>query len=148
LATFGGGHIRGVELAFQQLQGVEFTALGYTQGEESFPTYEKVFVGATGHTEAVIVYYNPKMVSYEKLVRLFLNQSNPTTANYHGKQYRMGIYFHTPEQENIARSMLLEEESKYSKPIATELRQARPFWPADLYHSFGGCPFSSQQLHC
>jgi peptide-methionine (S)-S-oxide reductase len=138
LATFAGGCFWGLELALQRLEGVEYTAVGYTQGNEQYPNYEQVCAGSTGHTEAVIVYYNPQMVSYKELVQAFLNRIDPTTVNGqgrdYGKQYRTGIYTHTPEQQETARIMLQEEQPKYKRPIATELRNATPFWPAELYH--------------
>ena len=92
---------RGLELAFQRVQGVKYTAVGYTQGREAEPNYEQVCAGATGHTEAVLVYYDPAVVSYKELVQVFLDRIDPTTVNGQGKdygrQYRTGIYAHSLE---------------------------------------------------
>lgn len=138
VATFAGGCFWGLELAFQRVPGVEYTAVGYSQGEETFPTYGQVCGGATGHTEAVAVYYNPDEVSYESLLDTFFARVNPTTVNGQGndfgRQYRTGVYFHTPEQEKIARKRFEQEQTKYSKRIATELLPSKAFWPAEKYH--------------
>ena len=138
VASFAGGCFWGVELAYQRVPGVEYTAVGYTQGPEKYPTYNTVCAGATGHTEGLIVYYNPEECSYETLLDTFFGFVNPTTVNGQGndfgRQYRTGVYFHTPEQEAIARKRFKEEQAKYSRPIATELEPAMPFWPAEKYH--------------
>jgi peptide-methionine (S)-S-oxide reductase len=112
--------------------------VGYTQGQEESPTYGQVCSGATGHTEAVIVYYDPKECPYETLLDTFFGRVNPTTVNGQGNdfgsQYRTGVYPHTPEQEEAAKKRFELEQTKYSKPIATELKPAMPFWPAEKYH--------------
>lgn len=138
LATFAGGCFWGLELAYQRVPGVEYTAVGYAQGPEDFPTYGQVCSGATGHTEAVMVYYDPKECSYESLLDTFFNRVDPTTVNGQGgdfgKQYRTGVYFHSKGQEEIARARFEEEQKKYRRPIASELKAAMPFWPAEKYH--------------
>eukprot|EP00527_Entomoneis_sp_CCMP2396_P000270 CAMPEP_0198140570 /NCGR_PEP_ID=MMETSP1443-20131203/3721_1 /TAXON_ID=186043 /ORGANISM="Entomoneis sp., Strain CCMP2396" /LENGTH=266 /DNA_ID=CAMNT_0043803047 /DNA_START=148 /DNA_END=948 /DNA_ORIENTATION=- len=138
LATFAGGCFWGLELSFQRLPGVAHTAVGYCQGPEKNPNYDQVCSGATGHTEAVSVYYDPKETTYEALLTSFFERVNPTTINGQGndfgKQYRTGVYFHTKEQESIARAQFEQEQTKYSKPIATELEAAKPFWSAEDYH--------------
>lgn len=138
LATFAGGCFWGLELAFQRVPGVVETAVGYAQGKEEFPSYDQVCAGATGHTEAVIVYYDPKECSYESLLDTFFERVDPTTKNGQGrdfgKQYRTGVYFHTPEQEKLARTRFEDEQEKYKRPIASELKAATPFWPAEKYH--------------
>ena len=138
LATFAGGCFWGMELAFQRVPGVVHTAVGYTQGREDFPTYSQVGAGATGHTEAIIVYFDSSEVTYDQLLDVFFGRVDPMTVNGqgndYGKQYRTGVYFHTAEQEAIARDRFKEEQLLYSKPIATELRAAVPFWPAEKYH--------------
>jgi len=102
---------------------VVHTAVEYTQGQGEGPTYTQVCAGATGQTEAII----------------FFGRVDPTTANGQGndfgRQYRTGVYFHTEEQENAARARFGEEKLLYSSktPIATELKAAMPFWPAEKY---------------
>jgi len=138
IATFSGGCFWGLELAYQRVPGVVHTAVGYTQGPETNPTYDQVCAGNTKHTEAVVVYYNPKECSYEQLLDTFFERVDPTTVNGQGSdfgsQYRTGVYFHSDEQEQVARARFAQEQSKCKKPIATELKAATPFWPAEKYH--------------
>ena len=142
VATFAGGCFWGLELAYQRVLGVQYTAVGYTQGPETCPTYDQVCSGNTGHTEAVCVYYNPKECSYEKLLDVFFDRVDPTTVNGqgrdYGKQYRTGVYYHTEEQEACARARFQVESVKYGeklkRTIATECKPATPFWPAEEYH--------------
>lgn len=137
-ATFAGGCFWGLELAYQRVPGVAHTAAGYTQGREDYPTYSQVCAGATGHTEAVLVYYDPDLCSYEDLLDVFFDRVDPTTVNGQGndfgKQYRTGVYFHTEEQEEAAQRRFDSEKANWKRPIATELRKAMPFWPAEKYH--------------
>jgi peptide-methionine (S)-S-oxide reductase len=139
LATFAGGCFWGMELAYQRVPGVEYTVVGYAQGHVDYPTYGPVCMGATGHTEAVMVYYNPKVTSYETLLDVFFERVDPTIRNGQGSdrgtQYRTGVYFHTPQQQAIAQPRFAKEQAKYKRPIASELKAAdTPFWPAEKYH--------------
>jgi peptide-methionine (S)-S-oxide reductase len=138
VATFAGGCFWGLELAYQRVPGVVYTAVGYTQGPELEPTYTQVCSGSTGHTEAVVVYYNPTECSYDALLDTFFGRVNPTTVNGQGNdfgtQYRTGVYYHSPDQEQAARARFTEVASKYNRPMATELKAAMPFWPAEKYH--------------
>lgn len=139
LATFAGGCFWGLELAYQRVPGVAYTAVGYTQGPEKEPTYNAVCAGATGHTEAVIVLYDPSECSYESLLDTFFGRVDPLTVNGQGndrgRQYRTGVYYHSKEQEEIAKARFELEQKKYaSRKIATECLQAMPFWPAEKYH--------------
>lgn len=139
-ATFAGGCFWGLELHYQRLPGVIHTAAGYAQGREEEPTYDQVSAGATGHTEAVLVYYDPAAVSYSGLLDAFFERVDPTTpngqGNDRGRQYRTGVYFHNKAQAAAARARFEEEAHKYgpSRAIQTELRAAGPFWPAEKYH--------------
>lgn len=140
LATFAGGCFWGLELAFQRVVGVAYTTVGYTQGRETSPNYEQVGAGNTGHTESVCVYFDPNVVAYDQLLDVFLGRIDPTTVNGQGRdfgqQYRTGIYYHSEQQETLARARLGEEQSKLGggRVIATECRAAMPFWPAENYH--------------
>lgn len=93
---------------------------------------------ATGHTEAVIVLYDPKECTYESLLDTFFERVDPLTVNGQGRdrgrQYRTGVYYHSEDQENLARSRFALEQEKYKRTIATECRKAMPFWPAEKYH--------------
>lgn len=84
------------------------------------------------------MYYDPKVCSYESLLDTFFEFVDPITVNGqghdYGRQYRTGVYFHTPEQEAIARKRFEEEQTNYSRPIASELKSAMPFWPAEKFH--------------
>merc|ERR1712071_47294 len=137
-ATFAGGCFWGLELAYQRVPGVVYTAVGYAQGQEENPTYSQVCSGATGHTEAVCVLYDPKECNYETLLDTFFNRVDPTTVNGqgndYGKQYRTGVYYHTPEQEEKAGKRFDSEKGNYRRPIASECKSAMPFWPAEKYH--------------
>lgn len=138
LATFAMGCFWGGELAYQRVPGVVYTAVGYTQGREANPNYSQVCADLTGHTEAVTVYYDPAECSYDQLLDTFFTRVDPTTVNGQGsdrgRQYRTGVYFHTEEQEEIARARFEREQIKLNRPIATELKAASPFWPAEKYH--------------
>lgn len=137
-ATFAGGCFWGLELAYQRILGVSYTAVGYTHGNDDNPTYGQVCSGATGHTEAVIVYYDPKTCDYNTLLDVFFSRIDPTQVNGQGNdrgtQYRTGVYFHTSEQEKKAIARFESEKGKYQRQIASELKAARPFWPAEKYH--------------
>lgn len=138
IATFAGGCFWGLELAMQRVPGVISTHVGYTQGPVLKPTYEAVCSGSTGHTEAVQVYYDANEVGYKELVQVFFDRIDPTQVNGQGgdwgTQYRTGVYPHTPEQEAIAKEVAAAVSQKYQKPLATEIKSAEVFWPAEEYH--------------
>lgn len=138
LATFGGGCFWGLELAYQRLPGVLSTSVGYANGSKDDPTYREVCSGTTGHAEVVQVTYDPRVVKYENLLRLFWDRVDPTTLNRQGNdvgtQYRTGIYVHTPEQREAALLSLKEEQGKHKKPIVTEVEHISCYYPAEEYH--------------
>ena len=130
----------GAERKFWETPGVYSTAVGYAGGFTPNPTYEEVCGGATGHTEVVLVVFDPTKVSYESLLRVFWENHDPTQLDRqgpdHGSQYRSVIFFHSPEQEQGAReSMKREGESgRHRRPIVTQLQAAPEFYPAEDYH--------------
>ncbi|GMH91268.1 hypothetical protein TrVE_jg7419 [Triparma verrucosa] len=136
IATFAGGCFWGLELAYQRLPGVLHTAVGYTQGPVLSPTYKAVCSGGTGHTEAIQVYYDDTC-TYTDLLDVFFNRVDITTVNGQGNdrgtQYRTGIYPHTTEQIEEARERM-EREGEKVKRVATEIKEAEVFWPAEGYH--------------
>lgn len=140
LATFGAGCFWGVEDTFRQIDGVSDVVVGYTGGTVPDPTYEMVCTGNTGHAEAVQVTYDPKKVDYEKLVRIFFDNHNPTTRNQQGPdfgtQYRSVIFIHDAEQKKIAEAVRTEidESGKWKTPIVTQVLEAKPFYKAEEYH--------------
>ncbi|WP_288756481.1 peptide-methionine (S)-S-oxide reductase MsrA [uncultured Dermacoccus sp.] len=135
----------GAERIFWKIPGVVTTAVGYMGGHATEPTYEDVCGGGTGHTETVMVDYDPSRVSERELLKAFWENHDPTTANRQGNdvgtQYRSAIYWTTPQQERAARetSALFQEalDDAGRGAITTEMRpadEAGPFWPAELYH--------------
>lgn len=139
IATFAAGCFWGVEDEFMKVRGVKSTRVGYTGGNLTNPTYEDVCTDRTGHAEAIQLKYDPKEISYKELLELFWSLHNPTTINRQGPdigtQYRSSIFFHTPEQEKIARRVKQElDGSKFQNKIVTEIVPASIFYPAEEYH--------------
>ncbi len=139
-AIFAGGCFWCMEPPYDELPGVVSTTSGYTAGRNKNPTYEQVSAGRTGHTEAVRVIYDPKKVSYEKLLEVFWKNIDPTVKDKQfcdsGSQYRSGIYYLSPEQKKLAEESRakLEKSKPFKDPIVTELQPAAEFWAAEEYH--------------
>ena len=138
IATFGAGCFWGVEEAFRQIPGVIDTVVGYVGGHTENPTYQDVCTDETGHAEVVQVTYDPAKVSYEQLLDAFWSAHDPTTVNRQGPdigtQYRSAIFFHSPEQERLARVSAENAQAKFRRPIVTEITPASTFYPAEEYH--------------
>lgn len=140
VATFAGGCFWCMEPPFDEVEGVVSTTSGYTGGPETAPSYEQVASGRTGHTESVLVLYDPGVVTYEELLGVFWRSHDPTDASGQfadrGAQYRPAIFYHSPEQEQaaIASRDALAASAKFEKPIAVEIVAAETFWPAEAYH--------------
>ncbi|MGB6199607.1 MAG: peptide-methionine (S)-S-oxide reductase MsrA [Candidatus Acidiferrales bacterium] len=140
IATFGAGCFWGVEEAFRRVPGVLDTAVGYTGGHTENPTYKDVCTDRTGHAEVVQVTFDPAQVNYEQLLDVFWEEHDPTQVNRQGpdfgKQYRTAIFFHSPEQEAIAKKSkaALEASGKFRRPIATEITAATTFYRGEEYH--------------
>jgi len=141
-AMFGLGCFWGAERKFWQLEGVYTTAVGYAAGITPNPTYQEVCTGMTGHNEVVLVVYDPSVISYEQLLKVFWESHNPTQGmrqgNDTGTQYRSGIYTYSPQQRQLAeksRSMYQEalNQAGYSQ-ITTEILDAPEFYYAEVYH--------------
>ncbi|KAK9993868.1 hypothetical protein SO802_023571 [Lithocarpus litseifolius] len=137
-AQFGAGCFWGVELAFQRVAGVKKTEVGYTQGFLHNPSYEDVCSGTSNHSEVVRVHYDPKECSYDTLLDVFWARHDPTALNRQGNdvgtQYRSGIYFYTPEQENAAKESLERQQKLLNRKIVTEILPAKKFYQAEEYH--------------
>jgi peptide-methionine (S)-S-oxide reductase len=141
-AIVGMGCFWGAERVFWRAPGVYTTAVGYAGGYTKNPTYEETCSGRTGHTEAVLVVFDPKVTSYEEILRLFWENHDPTQSmrqgNDVGTQYRSAIYATTDEQLDAAeasRAMFQAELAKagYGE-ISTEIAPAGPFYYAEPYH--------------
>jgi len=141
-AVFGLGCFWGAERAFWQTDGVYTTAVGYAGGFTPNPTYHEVCSGHTGHTEAVLVVFDPAVVSYDELLKVFWEHHDPTQGmrqgNDVGTQYRSAIYTYSDEQQAAAeRSRDRYEEvlrAAHFDDITTEIRPAPPFYYAEDYH--------------
>ena len=138
-ATFAAGCFWGVEDTFMKKKGVKATSVGYTGGNFSNPTYKDVCTDKTGHAEAIQLRFDPREVSYEELLDLFWSIHDPTTKNRQGpdigSQYRSTIFYHTAEQENIAKKSKQDlDDSKFQNKIVTEIVPATTFYPAENYH--------------
>jgi len=141
-AIFGLGCFWGAERKFWQLEGVYTTAVGYAAGITPNPTYQEVCTGMTGHNEVVLVVYDPSVISYEQLLKVFWESHNPTQGmrqgNDTGTQYRSGIYTYSPQQKQLAeksRSIYQEALNKANYgQITTEILDAPEFYYAEVYH--------------
>ncbi len=142
MAMFGMGCFWGAERKFWQQNGVYTTAVGYAAGVTPNPTYQEVCTGMTGHNEVVFVVYDPKVISYEQLLKVFWESHDPTQGmrqgNDVGTQYRSGIYVYSQEQRKLAEASkeAYEQALKgagYGK-ISTEILDAPEFYYAEAYH--------------
>jgi len=139
-ATFAAGCFWGVEEAFLEMKGVKSTRVGYTGGNFPDPSYEDVCTDRTGHAEAIELEFDPNEISYKELLDFFWSIHNPTTKNRQGpdigSQYRSTIFYHNPEQENIARKskQQLDDSNSLQNKIVTEIVPAATFYQAEDYH--------------
>ena len=139
-ATFAGGCFWCMVKPFDSLPGIESVVSGYTGGHTENPTYEDVCSGTTGHTEAVQITFDPALFPYKDLVEVYWQQTDPTDAMGQfvdrGTSYRPVIFYHTPEQKEIAEAskQALQDSGKFSKPVVTSIEPAQPFYPAEEYH--------------
>ena len=137
-ATFAGGCFWCMEPPFDALDGVVSTTSGYTGGHTANPTYEQVSAGKTGHAEAVEIVYDPRKVTYARLLEVFWRNIDPLTANAQfcdtGNQYRAVIFVHDATQRRLAEASKDAVAQRLQKPIVTEITAASQFWPAEEYH--------------
>ncbi len=142
MAMFGMGCFWGAERKFWQLDGVFTTAVGYAAGSTPNPTYQEVCSGMTGHNEVVLVVFDPKVISYETLLKVFWENHNPTQGmrqgNDAGTQYRSGIYAYSQNQKKLAQASRDVYEQALNKAgygqITTEILDAPEFYYAEGYH--------------
>ena len=139
-AIFAGGCFWCMEHPFDELNGVISTTSGYTGGQAKNPTYAQVSAGGTGHAEAVQVVYEPKKVSYEKLLDVFWHNIDPTVKDRQfcdaGAQYRSAIFYQNEGQKRLAEASRaqLEKTKPFKAPLVTEITAATEFYPAEDYH--------------
>lgn len=137
-AIFGAGCFWQVEIDFANVDGVTSTAVGYSGGHVADASYQEVCGGRTGHAEVVQVEFDPSKVSYDQLLDVFWESHDPTQVNRqgpdHGHQYRTAIFYFSPEQKAAAEASRARVQAGSSKPIATEITEAGPFYRAEEYH--------------
>lgn len=154
LAAFAAGCFWGVEDAFRHVPGVTATAVGYTGGHTPDPTYAKVCEHDTGHAEAVLVEFDPKRVSYARLLDIFFEIHDPTSLNSQGPdvgdQYRSAVFTQSPDQDQLAHAALLRAQKKQQARIVTQISALPAFYRAEDYHQqyaertgSHGCPIRS-----
>lgn len=140
VATFGGGCFWSMSEALAELKGVNKVVSGYAGGNTKNPTYREVSSQNTNHAETVQVYYDPKIVSYEKLAEGFFFAHDPTTLNRQGPDegtdYRSIAFYRTPEEKNILLATVkkVNESKHYNNPIVTQIVPFSAFYPAEAYH--------------
>jgi peptide-methionine (S)-S-oxide reductase len=140
IATLAGGCFWCLEAVYDQVKGVQSVESGYIGGQVNAPTYEQVCDGRTGHAEAVRITFDPGVVTFRDLVNIFFVIHDPTTLNRQGNdvgtQYRSGVFYHSPEQKQIAQEVMaaVSREQLYSNPIVTEVVPASQWFEAEAYH--------------
>jgi len=139
-AVLAGGCFWGVEELIREINGVMSTDVGYCGGDVENPGYTIVKTGQTGHAEAVQIYFNPQVISYENILNLFFKLHDPTTLNQQGNdlgtQYRSAIFYMSDEQKQIAGKIKNEvnQSGKWKKPVVTEIVPFVKFYRAEDYH--------------
>jgi len=141
VATFAGGCFWAQEEAFEQIKGVKQVVSGYAGGTKANPTYEEVAAQHTGHAESVQIYYDPAVVSYQKLADIFFTASHdPTQLNRQGNdvgpEYRSVAFYRTPEEKKTLEATIarVNASKEYPAKIVTQLLPFQKFWPAEAYH--------------
>jgi len=138
IATLGGGCFWCTEAEFQMLPGVKSVTSGYAGGTKENPTYKEVCAGDTGHAEVIQIVYDPKVVSYEKLLATFWEAHDPTTLNSQGPdsgtQYRSIILYGSEAQKAAAEKSKAEAQKHFRQPIVTEIVPLTKFYKGEDYH--------------
>lgn len=138
LATFGGGCFWCMEAVFQRVPGIVKSVSGYAGGHTSNPTYEEICGHGTGHAEVIQVEFDPAVITYDQVLRIFFESHDPTTLNRQGAdegdQYRSVIFYHNEEQGRAAARAKAAAQAHYQDPIVTEIGPLKKFWRAESYH--------------
>ncbi|MGC4042896.1 MAG: peptide-methionine (S)-S-oxide reductase MsrA [Armatimonas sp.] len=150
-ATFAAGCFWSMEAIFKQLKGVLKVAPGYSGGSLLNPTYEQVETGTTGHAETLDITFDPKVISYNTLLKVLLTVRDPTTKNRQGPdegpQYRSVIFYHDDAQKRAATEAIAQATRLWPNPIVTEVVPFRRFWRAEAYH-FNYYRLHTQEPYC
>ncbi len=137
-AIFAGGCFWSVQKFFDKVEGVLSTTAGYTGGTKTNPTYEDVVTGTTGHAESVRVAYDPKKISYEKLLDIFWHNIDPFTVDAQfcdtGNQYRTVVFYFDETQKELAERSKKALQARFRQPVVTQIVAASRFYPAEDYH--------------
>ncbi len=139
-ATFAGGCFWCMEPFLAHLKGVKSVTVGYTGGQKANPTYEEVSSGTTGHAESIQVVFDPTIISYARLLKIYWHNIDPTMVNGQfadqGTQYRTAIFYRNDEQKRLAEESKKElaASGKFDRAIVTEIVPASTFYPAEDYH--------------
>lgn len=138
IATLGGGCFWCIEPIYQDLKGVLKVESGYTGGRTANPTYRDICTGMTGHAEVIQVTFDPAVISYGDILRIFFGVHDPTTLNRQGNdsgtQYRSVIYYHSPAQKKVAEEVKVAAQDVWDDPIVTEISPLGPYYKAEAYH--------------
>lgn len=140
IATLGGGCFWCLDGVFKDLRGVEKVESGYTGGHLKNPSYQAVCTGTTGHAEVIQLTFNPNEVSFKEILEVFFTIHDPTTLNRQGydegTQYRSAIFYHSPEQKEVAAQVIAELDAAkiWGNPIVTEVTPIGDFYVAEGYH--------------
>ena len=138
IAILGGGCFWCTEALFKSLKGVSEVVSGYSGGKYSHPSYREVKYGKSGHAEVVKIHFDPEILSFEDLLRVFFTTHNPTTPNQQGAdkghQYRSVIFWRNESQKIAAETIMAEMQTYFDDPIVTELSRYRSFFEAEEVH--------------
>lgn len=137
-ATIGNGCFWCTEAIFDELNGVHSVKSGYSGGHLQNPTYKEVCYGNTGHAEVIQLQFDPTVISYEDILRVFFSTHDPTTLNRQGNdvgtQYRSAVFYHSEAQKASAEKIRQEAQAWWDDPIVTEITPINRFYPAEDYH--------------
>ena len=137
-AYFAGGCFWCTEAIFQMIKGVSEVTNGYAGGSKESPSYEEVSSGQTGHTEAIQITYDPKAISFDELLYIFLNTHDPTTKDQQGadigSQYRSVIFYSNDSEKKSAEKAVIKAQKKHQDRIVTEILPLKKFYQAEGYH--------------
>ncbi len=138
IATLGGGCFWCVEAIYQDLKGVQKVESGYSGGPSANPTYKEICSGLSGHAEVIQVSFDPEIVSFRDILRIFFTVHDPTTLNRQGNdvgtQYRSVIYYHSEDQKSDSEAVIKEAQEAWDNPIVTEVTAFDRFYKAEDYH--------------